>query len=250
VPRVAARSYLRVVALADSLALPRSEGGERVAWEETWPSELQRLLGEVRPGAQVVNCGRRARTVDSLLAEDFFEHVVLTEPSDVVVQVGIVDCAPRVLSRRDQRVLNSRLVPERLRRWVIERRRRARRALVARDPLRKVYTPPREFAEQFSEFLKRTAELETSPRLIVVPILGRREVLDAKSPGFSKNIDTYNEALQACCQRSEAVWLGVDSIEGGIPVETAFCYDGYHLTKEGNGNLARILAQTLLDPCR
>lgn len=244
------RSDMRVVALADSLALPRSDGGETVRWEETWPSVLQASLREVRPGAEVVNCGQRSRTADSLSGEDFVEHVLLKAPSVVIVQVGIVDCAPRVFSRREKRVLRSRFMPETLRRWLIGRRRGARRALVARDPLRKVYTKPQEFAGHLEEFTRRTGELERPPRLIVIPILGCQEVLDAKSPGFARNIEIYNAILRTACHRSGAVWVGVEASEGELPGSDLFCADGYHLAPGGNRALATVLTRIVLDLSR
>ena len=40
----------RIVALADSLALPRDEKGEVLLWEETWPYLLaEQLAGAVVP---------------------------------------------------------------------------------------------------------------------------------------------------------------------------------------------------------
>ncbi len=78
----------RVVAMADSLALPRDERGEGLLWEETWHYRLERHLESAGHLLEVVNCGIRARTACSLNGPDSREHVLHRRPAAVVLQVG------------------------------------------------------------------------------------------------------------------------------------------------------------------
>ena len=112
----------RIVAFADSLAMPRNENGAILLWEETWPYLLEKSLVAEGLGAEVINCGARARTSTMLLGE-FTEHVVLKRPDVVIIEVGVVDCLPRVFSRREKRVMNLPGFPARIRNQLIARRR-------------------------------------------------------------------------------------------------------------------------------
>ncbi len=235
-----AREDVRIVVLADSLAMPR----EDVRFEHTWPYRLQAALREAGLTADVVNCAARARTADMLIA-DFTEHVVFKEPTDIVVQVGVVDCAPRIISRRMRRYLNRRWVPSAVRDAVIRRRSARRARIVARDPLRLVYTKPHRFAAVFEEFGSRLRRLSWPIRVYVVPILFEGSALETRSPGFGKNVAAYNAILADFSGRHGGEWIAPEGLLAPHR-STAFCSDGIHLSPMGNAMLAREVCRRVL----
>lgn len=81
----------RLLILGDSLALPR-EKPEYCAFEDTWP-QLLKATGEYE--IHQVSIG--GATISDLHRQLHYHK--LFNPDIVVVQVGIVDCAPRFASR-------------------------------------------------------------------------------------------------------------------------------------------------------
>lgn len=88
-----------VLILTDSLAFPRS-GPEIVGYEQTWVALLKRRFPEI----DFVHCGRGGATIEDLFKHSFYYHGTI-KPSLVLVQSGIVDCAPRALTVIEQQVL-------------------------------------------------------------------------------------------------------------------------------------------------
>lgn len=88
-----------VLILTDSLAFPRSEP-EFVPYEQTWVALLKRNF----PQIDFVHCGRGGATIVDLFKHSAYYHGTI-QPSLVLVQSGIVDCAPRALTVLEQQVL-------------------------------------------------------------------------------------------------------------------------------------------------
>lgn len=88
-----------VLVLTDSLAFPRSEP-EVVTYDQTWVALLKRRF----PQIDFVHCGRGGATIEELFKHSAYYHGTI-KPALVLVQSGIVDCAPRALSVIEQQVL-------------------------------------------------------------------------------------------------------------------------------------------------
>lgn len=88
-----------VLLLTDSLAFPRSEP-EVVHYEETWVALLRRRF----PTVDFVHCGRGGATIVDLFKHSAYYHGTI-HPALVLMQSGIVDCAPRALTVVEQQVL-------------------------------------------------------------------------------------------------------------------------------------------------
>jgi predicted dehydrogenase len=241
---------LRIAAIADSLAMARAEP-VLIRWEDTWPARLGEELRSAGVVAEVINCGARARTADQLLDSEFEEHVVFKRPDVVIVQVGIVDCAPRIFSKRERTLLNRSFVPGRFRDWIV-RRRSARRQAILRGahPLHKVYTPPERFAECLQAFGAKLAGMAHRPRLIVLPIVCDPDVMNEKSPGHHDNVVRYNALLRSFAVAAGSDWIEPEAMIRDFEVTASFASDGYHLSVSGSARCARVLAALLTAPAR
>lgn len=112
-----------VLLLTDSLAFPRAEP-EAVCYEQTWVALLKRRF----PAVDFVHCGRGGATLVDLFKHSTYYHGTI-DPALVLMQSGIVDCAPRALTVIEQQILQrlpvlgrpllalSRRHAPRLRRW-------------------------------------------------------------------------------------------------------------------------------------
>jgi lysophospholipase L1-like esterase len=241
---------MRIVALADSLAMPRSEDGEVVTWEETWPYRLQCGLPAEFGAVEVINCGARRRLVGSIVGQDFSEHVVWKRPDAIVLQVGVVDCAPRIFSLAEQRLLSHRFFPSRIRRMMIARRSARRPERTRKDPLAKVYTPPAAFGRHLEQFGRMVRALPWPIRLLTLPIVVHWPRVEAKSPGYGSNVRRYNEILRQFCAAHQAHWVAVPELTSEATDPSSFLDDGYHLSGEGNRLVASALVTCLLAALR
>lgn len=133
--------------IADSLALPRNEGEDIVKIHEVWPYVLKAKCENVFGDLLLLNYGMRSRTMDSLLGVDYYECIELIQPNVIIVQIGVVDGLPRIISKTERRIMNSRFFPSSLRNIIISRRKRLRKEITSRNPLQKVWLKPDSFSE-------------------------------------------------------------------------------------------------------
>ena len=155
-----------VLIVGDSMALPRPG----VAYVATWPYLLGHGTG---PSIHVLNRSRRAATTDLLHTEgggggrdDYPRGADCLEsfsPDVSVIQLGIVDCAPRLIA---QGSFESRLVqrlPKRLRDAYLAFIKRHRRRSVDR-----AYVPLERFRGNVAAYMERCRRMGT--RLVLVEI--------------------------------------------------------------------------------
>jgi len=77
--------------ITDSIGLPRSRGKDKVSLDETYIH----LTKAKRPDLEIIHIGVPAGTITEL--HRVAEYYQSSAPKYVVLQVGIVDCAPRAL---------------------------------------------------------------------------------------------------------------------------------------------------------
>ena len=237
----------RIVVLADSLSLPRNQGKDVLKWEQTWPWVLQNKLNSSGGNYEVINCGKRARRVDSINGRDFIEDVILKEPNILIIQVGVVDAAPRIISLKEKILLNNRFFPSRARKWIIRNRNLKRKEITNKDPLAKVYTKPGQFKNGLIKFDIRVKSDYRSKleKVIFLPILANLTLMEEKSPGYKSNISLYNKILEEfCCERGY-IFLKIDT--QFYTNANYFCSDGYHLNPSGSSSIAMKIKDIILD---
>lgn len=226
---------MKVVIMADSLALPRPESDGNIPYEATYPFLLdQSLRRRLGPGApQIIERGMRSRTIERVV-DDWLELVELRRPEVVVVHVGIVDCAPRVFLRRE-RSLVERLRPARVRVRLLNFVHRHRRRIISLRP--RVYVPPERFESLVAEVVRRAGECRVRS-LVFVNIIMPSEQMEQRSPGFRQNAELYNRLL---AEQSRPPWVRLIDLnelvwQSGGP--DALTFDGIHINEAGHRVLA------------
>lgn len=237
----------RIVVLGDSMAMPRVEGKDCVWWDETWPFLLQQKLIKSNMQIDIINCSSRARTIDSICGQDFLDHVTWKKPDFIVLEIGIVDCAPRIFSKKEKALLNNSFMPACIKKYIIHLRSQKREIITKRAPLAKVYTPPYQFKFYLQKFFSRLEELNRRIRLIVIPILANDSFMETKSPGFVSNVNIYNSILKEWCKVIGATWFDPSTIFMEQKKHTLFGSDGYHFNIKGHCSIANLLYYYLLD---
>ena len=232
---------MKVAVLADSLALPRSPEMGYVRYEDTYPVLLNIRLRALFRDQDIllIERGQRARTIGKVL-DDWQEIVDWRLPQFVVVQVGVVDCAPRVFTP-SQRSWIERAVPARIRNRILSLIKRYRQNIIS-QAAPKVYTPIADFAAGITEVIARARNAGVS-RLFFVNILTPSADFERRSPGFTDNVRAYNAILVDRAVGSDVELIDFDELvakHGGVD---ALSVDGMHPNAKGH----LILANTLMD---
>lgn len=235
---------MKIAILADSLALPRQKDAGDTPLEATYPFLLQKRLQRTLANDDVIviERGLRRRTIENVI-DDWFEIVALREPEVVVVHVGIVDCAPRVFLR-NERDFVERLRPFRLRSRILNFAHEHRRGIVAFR--KKVYVS----AERFAAGVDRVVELARETRvraLILVNIVSPPAEMENRSPGFLKNVETYNQILENAVKEPWIKLVDLNQIINEHGGSGTLTVDGIHLNHEGHKLLASELETRMSD---
>jgi acyl-CoA thioesterase-1 len=228
---------MKIVVMADSLAMPR-QGETNIAFEATYPYVLDRSLRQ-RLNTQspmIIERGMRRRTIEYVL-DEWLELVELRTPDVVIVHVGIVDCAPRVFLRRERQFVEN-LRPARLRNMVLGFVHQHRRAIVRMRG--RVYVPPQRFSSLVAQVVHKAKQSKLRS-LVLVNIITPPAEMEARSPGFIENVNTYNEILKSQAHGEGIHLVDLDRMirDGGGPDKLTV--DGIHINEAGHAMLAREL---------
>ncbi|WP_135303633.1 SGNH/GDSL hydrolase family protein [Haloarcula amylovorans] len=211
----------------DSLPLPR----QTVPYEETWPGHLR---NDAR-FAHIVNRSQSGKTTDDLRAEKVRfpgRKLELYSPDYVVLQIGIVDCAPRLLSKNEKSLLTS--VP-----FEFVSRASSYAIKQLRDRSRqRTYVSKTEFEANLRDYLERAEDVDVD-QLVVLKILTAGEKYIEKNPNVQQAITEYNRILDAVAAEFDFVetlrpLADTDDEEAAI-VDEYTLGDGYHLNGPGHG---------------
>ena len=232
---------MKVVILADSLALPREEvGGER-CFEVCYPYLLHESLRDEfgKDAPLIIERGMRLRTVEAVLT-DWHEQVELRNADVVVVHVGVVDCAPRVFLRRENNFLANR--PKWMRDPILKFVHEHRPWIIQHRP--RVYVPLARFQRHVEEVtqLARTSKVQL---LVYINIVEPPDATEQRSPGFQQNVRLYNDVLARQASESMVRYVDVDKLikaEGGSDILTI---DGVHRNERAHQLLASRLTHEI-----
>ena len=206
----------RALIIADSLALPR----DGIDYEQTWPAILATRLPEIT----WINRAQRLSTTERLYerGNGGADCLEFYRPDLAVLQLGIVDCAPRVLHRRTAAVVY-RLplgLGARVPAWL--ERRRGRKSS-------NCYVPLAAYEANLRAYLARAATQGT--HVIAISVLPASRLLVSKNPLVVAQITAYNDVLDRLARE-------IDHFEVAHPFKAApssdhLFVDGYHLNEQG-----------------
>lgn len=187
------------------------------------------MLADRLPAIAWINRAQRLSTTERLNGEgnqgaDCLEYY---RPDLVLLQLGICDCAPRVLHRRTATAVYR--LPFGLGRRVTD--------LLERRRGRKVgncFVPLAAYEANLRAYLSRAAAHGT--RVIAISVLPASRLLTSKSPLVPSQISAYNEALD----RLALEFHGFQVLHPfrGAPSFGELLVDGYHLNAQGARRVA------------
>ena len=235
----AAKTKPTVSFLTDSIALPRPTIG--VAIEDTYPwltrERLSAALGR-KIGVQI-NCTRGSTMRDAR------ESIQAIAPSDaLVLQMGIVDCAPRIFSDTD--VKGIRAIYGDPTAEAIVTLGSIHRRLLQGARTESVYVSLKDFERFLIEILEFAVPRHKT--IVVVNIVGPGHGGSQKKVGaFAENIAEYNLVLSKAAERFNCDFVDLNSILWGrADASRCFSGDNYHYNGMGHVVGADTLSSRLL----
>lgn len=223
----------RWLIIADSLALPRPG----VAYEHTWPS----LLGKAMPQLDLICRAMRSATTERLQTEG--EHgadcLEFYAPDGVILQLGICDCAPRLLPRKS-------LITQLIYRLPFGLNRLVSNCIESCGGRREgnAWVSQIQFEENLDHYLMRARGLGVA--VVALCIFPVTQSLLVKNPSLNQQIIKYNQIYHKLSERHANLFL-LHVFEPGEDVE-AYFIDGYHLNEVGGRRVAAALEALLAGP--
>ena len=209
---------MKILFITDSLGLPRNEP-EVVNFEETYIQLIRK-----RENWDVYSFSKGGATLKELSEINSFHGNFLNQPDVVVIQSGIVDCAPRAFKAFESKVLSGlnlfRFIPRRLISLLRKKRKITYLSI-----------------EKFSYALKKIKKHYPSSLFLCLEILPASIEYECKIKGVSENIKLYNKILYQS---------GMNIIPTSDFDSSFIMTDHHHLNKFGHEKLAEIITTSIL----
>ena len=216
---------------ADSLGLPRPGV---VNYDERYFSLFLNWFREqAKSETEIVDHSRSNTTIKDLCAWFSEDNRYYGDKADVIIlQNGIVDCAPRPIPRKVRNIISK--LPNFLRKHVIKFLHNHRSKLQNLG-LKYFLVKPDDFLEEYKKFL--TLASKVAKRVYVFNIVPTNDAVETQSPGLKKSISDYNELITRSIKETgfeNVHLLDVNKfVESNIKNLDDYVLkeDGHHITK-------------------
>lgn len=214
---------MKIMIVGDSLCLPRKENGISVKYDNIYPVLLSKRFKQY----EFINFSKRSNTIVNVRSE--LNEIILYEPKVVIFQIGVVDCAPRIFSKRERYLIGK--LPSILRNIIINKRKEKRNLIQSKNSLSKVYVKPTTFVQTYVDVINFLHNEIPDVKIILIPIVGFLKGLEVKSSGFNDNIELYNKFITKISEETVCHTLDILDL---LTCEECFIDDFYHLSEKGH----------------
>ncbi len=206
---------MRIFILTDSLSLPRKYSAGEVLWKNIYPNLLKEKFKDI----EFIHVGMGAATIVDLYNQlNYYSNL---KPDIVILQCGIVDCAPRSLGKIELEIIK-KLHIFRLVKPFFKLFRKYRKIS---------YTTHKEFEKHLKMFKERFNNAELWSIGILPGCIEYNNIV----PGVSNQIEKYNATLA-----KNTFFIDVKNIP-----RTCIIEDFHHMNIEGHTYIYNLLANTI-----
>ncbi|MBS7528096.1 SGNH/GDSL hydrolase family protein [Fusibacter paucivorans] len=208
--------------ITDSLGAPRNED-ETINIDDTWCYQVAKDYMQDSEFFYSTKNGFDTDALISMLQKEF----VLYKPDIIILQVGIVDCAPRVLSKRELSIVShlgiiSKILSKTIKKYYSK-------LSIVRDIS---YVDINRFENNLNRFCSQFNNSKIFAVAIAKPSRKYRE----KSPLISDRYSKYNEVLRKVFGNN---LIDPYSLMDNEELERIYISDGYHLNAYGHKVVAK-----------
>ena len=175
----------RIVILGNSLSMPRPKDG--IKYSDIYAYKL------IKSGFEVINRSRRINDIEiQSLEQNIVDDVDDLSPDYLVVHLGIVDCAPRLFSKGNRRILG--LLPDFIVNKIITTLSRYRSTITK---IRKItFVDVDLFEVLLRLMIVRIKKNNPNINIFILKILQTNKRNIGRSHNFDINIQKYNDVIE------------------------------------------------------
>ncbi|OFX23157.1 MAG: hypothetical protein A2033_15445 [Bacteroidetes bacterium GWA2_31_9] len=218
------KKKIKILCIGDSLTLPRNG----VNYEDTWFY----LIKQNFLNFEFISSFKRAITSNILNEHDSLE---LYSPDYAIIQLGIVDCAPRLINKGSFSYYLIKLLPKQLQNQYIRLLKK-----ISNRGQNNVYVKKDRFKQNFTNYFNRCQKYEIK-KVFVIAICYPDDSLTTKNPLIYQNVNVYNNILIELANKYSFVEL-LFLLDGRLHKEKIYD-DGYHPNSYGN----KLVSESLID---
>jgi hypothetical protein len=209
-----------ILIVGDSLGLPR----ENISYDKTWPFKLTSSLQDYH----IISKLQRALTTVMINSGVLFDWLEFYTPSDVILQVGIVDCSPRYIKNGGLLMKLIGISPSFIKSniWKLIKRfgnRSSKNADVSVE----------DFEKNLLKYINRCEKIKVE-RIFLIKIAKSGTAMIKQSPQVLKQIELYNKVIDKIGDVKQNCIVIPELANAD---DTYFLEDGYHLNEYGNEQL-------------
>lgn len=209
--------------IGDSLSLPNA--AEQVDAALTYPTLLSKHFERATIKHSAI-IGNDTKVAKGKIKEDILDF----QPSHALVQLGIVDCAPRVFLRNELRFVM--MLPDSVQNF-IHKFTRKHRYLITKFRKRE-FVSIRSFEKNYRIILSAFQKVQA--KVILINIVAASDYLCSISYGMRENIDTYNQVIKELAEEYGCDLINLNSLTSQN--KALLANDGYHLSITGNRQIS------------
>ena len=189
-----------ITVLGDSLSMARVEEG--ISIRDTYPFQLNELLGK---DFYVVNRSKRGNTsVVQSSTQNLYDDIETSESKVIIIQIGICDCSPRIISKYERVVLKY-VLPKTIARIYIKVKSKYRYFFTKYLPM--TYVSRALFEQCYEKILSSSLKLDGIVKVIVINIADTNLKNKNRSFNFAKNILKYNSIILKLVESKNNIYL-------------------------------------------
>ncbi len=230
-----------ITILGDSLSMARMENG--IFFENTYAFLLQDLFDK---NYLVVNKSKRANTiVTQSNTQNMYDDVLTIKNSDTfIIQLGIVDCAPRIISIWESKILKY-FRPKFISNYYMKFKSKNRKFFTKYYP--KTYVPLEVFKKRYNCLIETISNKTPANKIILINIADTNDKNKSKSFGFSENINKYNEVIASFVGNSKVKISLIDLYSITKKTPEFLLEDGIHINKDVHSFLSKVIYEKLTE---
>lgn len=232
------------IVIGDSLACPRPWEG--IGLRDTYAYQLQELLGNEH---YVINWSMGENSTQKATTEGFLRtYVRAAEAHYAIIQLGIVDCAPRLMSKFE-RLVGGVAVRLPVCRDLFKRytNLKARNRLYLTKLFPMTLVSKKVFREKYHLLISEILKWNKIKKVYLINIASPGLALVTRSYGIGNNVDSYNEIINELHQifHDKTILIDLNS-QINVNQDWITSNDGHHILMPAHDWLANTIGNSMI----
>lgn len=224
----------KILIVGDSLGMVRPDEG--ILIEDIYPYLLQKALSN---DFFVINASQRANNSSRIISKDYaYEHIDATKPDIVILQIGIVDCTPRLFTEIQKKIMAGITLISWLKPVIskyIKKKSQRRYDLTKKREI--VHVPLGKFEVNLVNFFEKIKSVSPDATFIVINILYPGSAMTSRNFGLVENVMNYNQKLTGIATSYSSKIIDIFNFTQLSP--EVVLTDGHHIGKKAHQFIAQ-----------